>query len=94
MIAICFAVFVRLLCRCVGPVRDECDSQIGWTALFYAALNGRTDCVRLLIDAGADTEAKCNVRVLQLHYTPVLTFTQYSRFQFCLPHCDHHFLAI
>jgi hypothetical protein len=39
------------------------DSQDGRTALIYAAQYGRTDCVRLLIDAGADKEARNNVRV-------------------------------
>ncbi len=39
------------------------DSQRGSTALICAALNGRADCVRLLIDAGADKDAKDHVRV-------------------------------
>lgn len=29
----------------------------GWTALTYAAVGGRTECVRLLIEAGADINA-------------------------------------
>ena len=37
--------------------------QRGWTALIMAAKTGHTDCVRLLIDAGADKEAKDLVRV-------------------------------
>ena len=42
----------------------ECNTwQLGWTALMHAASKGRADCVRLLIDAGADKEAKDNVRV-------------------------------
>jgi hypothetical protein len=32
-----------------------------------AAANGRADCVRLLIDAGADKDAKDNVRRRSLH---------------------------
>jgi hypothetical protein len=32
------------------------------TALIRAAVHGRTDCVRVLIDAGADKEAKNTVR--------------------------------
>jgi ankyrin repeat protein len=36
--------------------------QSGRTALIWAAQWGSADCVRLLIDAGADTEAKNNVR--------------------------------
>ena len=37
-------------------------AQSGYTALRYAAENGRADCVRLLLEAGADTEARTNVR--------------------------------
>jgi hypothetical protein len=37
--------------------------QDGYTALKGAAANGHADCVRLLIDAGADKDAKINVRV-------------------------------
>jgi hypothetical protein len=40
----------------------EFDSQKGWTALIWAAWHGHADCVRLLIDAGADKEAKTSVR--------------------------------
>jgi hypothetical protein len=40
----------------------ESDWQGGWTALIWAAWNGRADCVRLLIDAGADMETKNHVR--------------------------------
>jgi ankyrin repeat protein len=43
----------------------ESDSQRGTTALILAAVNGRADCARLLIDAGADKEAKNNVRVVR-----------------------------
>jgi hypothetical protein len=35
----------------------------GYTALIYAAERGRAECVRLLIDAGADKEAKTDVCV-------------------------------
>ena len=38
-------------------------AQWGQTALMCAAHKGHTDCVRLLLDAGADTNAKMNVRV-------------------------------
>jgi ankyrin repeat protein len=40
----------------------ECVSQGRWTALIRAAMNSHADCARLLIDAGADKEAKTNVR--------------------------------
>ena len=36
--------------------------QIGYTALMGAAHANRAECVRLLLEAGADTEAKSNVR--------------------------------
>ncbi len=42
------------------------DDKRGWTALFYAAWNGRTDCMRLLVKAGADKKIKDDVRVLAL----------------------------
>ena len=37
-------------------------SQGGSTALICAAIKGRADCVRLLLDAGADKNAKDLVR--------------------------------
>ncbi len=38
-------------------------AQDGWTALIFAAAQGHADCARLLLDAGADKEAKTtNVR--------------------------------
>jgi ankyrin repeat protein len=36
-------------------------AQAGWTALIFAAANGHVDCARLLIDAGADKNAKNQV---------------------------------
>ena len=41
----------------------EPDSQYGDTALICAAYWGRAECVRLLIDAGADKDATNNVRI-------------------------------
>ena len=38
-------------------------AQDGCTALICSGSNGRADCVRLLLDAGADKEAKDRVRV-------------------------------
>ena len=41
----------------------ESDSQLEWTALIHATFGDQLACVRLLIDAGADKEAKTFVRV-------------------------------
>ena len=38
-------------------------AQGGSTSLIWAATNGHTDCARLLLNAGADKNAKSNVRV-------------------------------
>ncbi len=56
-----FFFFNLLVCdvSCVG----KSDSQHGSTALLYAVASGHVDCVRLLMDAGADKEAKTSVRV-------------------------------
>ena len=40
-----------------------CKSPSGRTALMRAAVGGHADCARLLIDAGADKDAKSRVRV-------------------------------
>ncbi len=37
-------------------------AQQGRTALISAGFSGRVDCARLLLDAGADSNAKDNVR--------------------------------
>jgi hypothetical protein len=36
--------------------------QYGCTALIFSAINDHSDCVDLLVEAGADKEAKENVR--------------------------------
>jgi hypothetical protein len=51
--------FCVSLCVCGG----ESDSQWRLTPLFWAAQRGDADCVRLLLDAGANTEAEDKVRV-------------------------------
>jgi hypothetical protein len=53
---------LHLFFDCVGAdfVWCEFDSQQGWTALIWAARQGHVDCVRLLIDAGADKNAKAD----------------------------------
>ncbi len=39
----------------------QCGAQDGYTALICAAENGHADCSRLLLDAGADQNAKSEV---------------------------------
>ncbi len=45
-------------------------AQNGCTALILAAGQGHADCARLLLDAGADKEAKMNVRRGVVEYIP------------------------
>ncbi len=54
-----FSCVVFLLCCVCG---GEFDSQWEETALILAAENGHADCVRLLIDAGADKDTADDVR--------------------------------
>jgi hypothetical protein len=56
--------------QCVGICKF--DSQHGWTALIGAAHECQADCVRLLIDAGADKDAKDNVRARSLLYLCII----------------------
>ncbi len=47
------------VCKSASAVcGGESDSQSEWTALISAALSGNAECVRPLIDAGADTNVK------------------------------------
>ncbi len=46
----------------VGGTFGAAAAQGEMTALMRAAIYGNTDCARLLLDAGADTNAECNVR--------------------------------
>ena len=75
----------------------ESESQNEVAALMVAVLNGHADCVRLLIDAGADKEATCDVRRRSLlcwaHFLCI------SPFPFVLPYCTsflhrHHCVFI
>ncbi len=43
------------------------NAQIESTALIWAAMNGHAECVRLLLDADVDKEAKDNVRIGLCH---------------------------
>jgi hypothetical protein len=46
----------RILARCFPML------QSGMTALMFAAMRGKPESVRLLLEAGADKQAKDNVR--------------------------------
>ncbi len=66
----CATFHVPTFFRCVacgGGGTLEMHAQNGRTALFYAAIKGHAECVRLLLDAGADKEAKNNVRGRSAH---------------------------
>jgi hypothetical protein len=59
MIIVSVFAMSLILCSVCG---GKSDLQGGNTALIYAASSGHADCVRLLIDAGANKDAKTNVR--------------------------------
>ena len=88
-VAIELTCFVYMLCCAVqaAAVRwrwlytdGKFESQNGSTALMYAAVYGHTDCVRLLIDAGADKDAKDWVRVGRCFGVGTLPFFTYPAF--------------
>ena len=58
-------VFLGIRCGVAGMGGDllVTHAQYGFTALIFAARNGRTDCVRLLLDAGAEKSAMIDVRL-------------------------------
>jgi hypothetical protein len=61
--AICACAFwIGRLRRLRRYIVTRTHSQNGYTALMWAAWNGHADCAQLLLDAGVDKEAKCNVR--------------------------------
>jgi hypothetical protein len=62
-----FACIVGAGCderRWRGRAALICQTQGGSTALILAAENGTTDCVRLLVESGADMDVINNVRSL------------------------------
>ncbi len=56
---------LHAMSRCVAATNA---TQGGMRALMWAAANGHAGCVQMLIDAGADTEAKSKVRVGRLEF--------------------------
>ena len=53
-------------------LREHAQDEM--TALLWAAMEGHADCVRLLLDAGADKDAKNNVRNLPVSILRALLF--------------------
>ena len=64
----------------------EFDLQDGYTALIFAAEYGHADCVRLLLDVGADTGANNNVRRRSLPCSGALIF--------CILCLTHAFICV
>lgn len=60
------------------PVAALRETQDQYTALIYAAENGNVDCARLLIEAGADADAKDDVRRQPLFCVDLLVFSLLS----------------
>ncbi len=54
----------RLFLILVRRVIDGCMEQNGWTALLSAAQSGQTECAQLLLQSGAEMDAKNNVRTV------------------------------
>lgn len=50
-----------------GVSVDECSGPNGGSALHLAAFNGKTDCVRYLLDAGANVNIKAYKEETPLH---------------------------
>ncbi len=67
IVSMCVVLRFVLHCHCrdlIGRRRRHIWHslvQFGWTALILAAREGHADCARLLVDAGADKEAKNEV---------------------------------
>jgi hypothetical protein len=66
VVLFCLLLFLSSICmrlRCCSIGFGEFDLQWGSTALTCAAEEGHADFVRLLLDTGADKDAKDDVRV-------------------------------
>jgi hypothetical protein len=73
MRSVLFALCILRCCAALGAIcviwrraaiyLTRTRAQGGWTALICVSENGHSDCVRLLLDAGADMNAKTDVRV-------------------------------
>ncbi len=59
-----FAVQMTVDWVSYSPHHFHVKRQDGDAAVMWAAMNGRLDCLRLLVEFGADADAKNNVRVI------------------------------
>eukprot|EP00672_Neobodo_designis_P024325 CAMPEP_0174828074 /NCGR_PEP_ID=MMETSP1114-20130205/1121_1 /TAXON_ID=312471 /ORGANISM="Neobodo designis, Strain CCAP 1951/1" /LENGTH=182 /DNA_ID=CAMNT_0016061777 /DNA_START=49 /DNA_END=593 /DNA_ORIENTATION=+ len=57
---------VQALLECPGIPIDAVDA-LGWTPLLYAASNGNAEAAQLILDAGANTSAKDEMKRSSLH---------------------------
>ncbi len=73
-------LFVLMVCYMQRSVANT-TTQSGETALILTAAEGHPDCVRLLVEAGAGTESKTNVRYVILSFR-VSVFTCVRRLAF------------
>jgi hypothetical protein len=67
------------------------QTQIGRTALIRAALHGKADCVRLLLEGRADKNAKDNVCDLLRKISCFFACGCYLRFMF--HECVHEYIC-
>ncbi len=62
-VSLCFSIFRNELNLHLIRGRECLDANSQFGRSVCAALTGHADCMRLLLEAGADKEAKDNVRV-------------------------------
>lgn len=89
-LCVCLDSFFITLCasRVVAAAANTREIQTGSTALHLAAASGRADCVRLLLEVGADKEAQnkvCSImHGIELH----------REFLVCLHKCLRRFCVL
>jgi ankyrin repeat protein len=69
---------------------DAFQAQNRYSALMLAAKNGHSDSVRLLVESGADTDARCSVRATIVS----LVIIKARNREFRLFHINIHYLII
>ncbi len=83
-------IFAGFNCRrWCGVLVSFCLAQHGSTALMYASQGGHLDCVRLLVDAGADKDAEDNVRdaIFKFEWNALVYMHICGRFSFDVNDC-------